>query len=176
MSPARPTLTFNSNLSLAQLELAWTMRCSRGTGVQTNIGAGDQTKMGAGDHTNFVSYQGGGLEGVSAERLQLDFALTSSASPGAQGRRGIPHCGGWQEHRRRPAILLLLLFLIFFAICSETSVVHPDLFEADNDRVLHDWCLHDEGGDGPSHECKTNMGPRDHFKSRRRGDGGRIKD
>ena len=52
------------------------------------------------------------------------------------------------------AILLVLLLLIFFAICSETSVVHPDLFEAYNDRVLHDWCLHDEGGDGPPTSVK----------------------
>ena len=51
-------------------------------------------------------------------------------------------------------LLLLLLLLIFFAICSETSVVHPDLVEADNDRVLHDWCLHDEGGDGPPTSVK----------------------
>jgi hypothetical protein len=57
-------------------------------------------------------------------------------------------------HALLPLLLLLLLLLTFFAICSETSVVHPDLFEADNTRVLHDWCLHDEGGDGPPTSVK----------------------
>jgi len=57
-------VVFNSNLSLAQLRLAWTMRCSRGTGAQTNTGAGDQTKIGAGHHANI----NGELEGVSAEQ------------------------------------------------------------------------------------------------------------
>ena len=57
-------VAFNSNLSLAQLRVAWTMRCSRGTGAQTNTGAGDQTKIGAGHHANI----NGELEGVSAEQ------------------------------------------------------------------------------------------------------------
>jgi hypothetical protein len=54
----------NSNLSLAQLRLAWTMCYSKGAGAQTNTSAGDQTKIGAGHQANI----NGGLEGVSAGR------------------------------------------------------------------------------------------------------------
>lgn len=56
-------VAFNSNLSLAQLRLAWTMRCSRGAGDQTSTGAENQTKIVAGHEANM----NGGLQSVSAE-------------------------------------------------------------------------------------------------------------